>query len=461
VVGLDDNAVGLGFRPALAGDLLQTPIAVDFVEVVAEACLVSAAAEREARALADVWPVVPHGVKLSLGSADGVDDDKARRLGALARSLRAPVVSEHAAFTTAAGVEIGHLTQLPRTRAAIAALRNNVDRVRRHFSMPLLLENVAWTWRWPDDEMSEADFYAEVVAATGCDLLLDLGNLRANALNEGRDPLAVLDAFPLERVAMVHIAGGVVVDDFFYDNHAAPVPDGVFALLARLVATVGPRPVLLERDGAFPPFAELRSELDRARATLATGATPHPPRSAPHHTPAAIDPTPTTTTSALAAAQATLARRLTAPALDATDVPPAERPALERARAVLARKRVDDALPLLAHLARRGETIAALATTALEQAPRPARRVAPADAVRIAKAALAAGCFVDDARRDLLHLRARFRGVEDDDRGPVTLVPRVAPFVGGERLDDGRRCVVLKGPGHGAALHHLERQPTP
>mgnify|MGYP003340608231 CR=1 FL=1 len=70
-----------------------------------------------------------------------------------------------AAFTTASGVDIGHLTQLPRTRAAVATLARNVDRVRRHFDVPLLLENVAWTWRWPDDEMDEAAFYAEVVAA--------------------------------------------------------------------------------------------------------------------------------------------------------------------------------------------------------------------------------------------------------------------------------------------------------
>lgn len=258
---LDDNAVGLGVRPALADDLLRAPEAVDLVEVVAKTCLVSAAAEREARALADVWPVVPHGVKLSLGSDSGVDEDKARRLGALARSLRAPFVSEHAAFTAASGVELGHLTQLPRTRAAIATLAKNVDRVRRHFDVPLLLEDVAWTWRWPGDEMDDPAFYAAVIDLAGCGLLLDLSNLRANALNEGRDPASVLDAFPLEHVATVHIAGGVFVDDSFYDNHAAPVPDGVFDLLQRLVARTGPRPVLLERDGAFPPFTALHDEL--------------------------------------------------------------------------------------------------------------------------------------------------------------------------------------------------------
>jgi hypothetical protein len=463
VVSLDDHGVGLGFRPALAGSLLRAPDAVDFVEVVAEACLVSADAEREARALAEVWPVIPHGVKLSLGSASAVDEDKARRLGALARALRAPLVSEHAAFTQAGGIEIGHLTQLPRTRAAVAALASNVDRVRRFFDVPLLLENVAWTWPWPDDEMSEGDFYTEVVAATGCDLLLDLSNLRANALNEGRDPSAVLAGYPLERVAMVHIAGGVYVDDFFFDNHAADVPDGVFALLGELVARVGPRPVLLERDGAFGAFSSLIAELDRARAIMAPPASSLSSSAYPSRDVRAAR-SPLTSSSfasvasrelaALATAQETLATRLTTTSGEGDA-------AIERARAVLARKRVDDALPLLSHLSRRGEAVEALASTALLGAPRPPRRVAPGDAVRIARAACHDPGFADDARRDLLHLRARFRGIDDDSDIPLALAPRVAPYLGGARLGDGRRCVVVKGLGAGAALHHLERRPLP
>ena len=127
--------------------------------------------------------MVPHGVKLSLGSADGVDLDRARRLGALARELRAGVISEHVAFTRAGGVDVGHLTQLPLTREAIRVVARNVAKVRRVLpDVPLLLENVAWTVRWPDDEMAEAAFYGEVVAATDCDLLLDVANLYANAV---------------------------------------------------------------------------------------------------------------------------------------------------------------------------------------------------------------------------------------------------------------------------------------
>jgi len=120
--------VGLGFRPEFASDLMARPEVVDFVEVVAETCFTQRATRREACAVAEMWPIVPHGVKLSLGSADGVDLDRARRLGTLARELRAKVISEHVSFTRAGEVDIGHLTQLPRTREAIVVVANNVAR---------------------------------------------------------------------------------------------------------------------------------------------------------------------------------------------------------------------------------------------------------------------------------------------------------------------------------------------
>ncbi len=272
------TGVGIGWRQELATDLLQRRAAVSFVEVVAELCFTQSRARREASALAEAWPVIPHGVKLSLGCAGGVDDDRARRLGELARALRAPLVTEHVALTSAGGWEVGHLTQLPRTREAVAVVARNVDRARRHLpDVPFALENVAWTARWPDDAMREEDFYCEVARATGCQLLLDLGNLHANALNEGRDPFEVLRAYPLDRVAMIHIAGGHVEGGFFFDDHASPVPEAVFGLLAAFTAARGAVPVLLERDGNFPPFAELAAELARAHAITA----PPPPACAP------------------------------------------------------------------------------------------------------------------------------------------------------------------------------------
>jgi hypothetical protein len=444
------SGVGIGWRPEFAVDLLHVRDAVSFVEVLAELCFSQARARREALALAEIWPVVPHGVKLSLGSAEGIDDDRARRLGALARTLRSPLVSEHVALTSAGGWEVGHLTQLPRTREAVTVVARNVYRARRYLpDVPLLLENVAWTVRWPDDVMPEEDFYQEVVRATGCPLLLDLGNLHANARNEGRDPFAVLRGYPLDQVAMVHIAGGHQEDGFYFDDHASPVPDAVFQLLEALTDARGAVPVLLERDANFPPFTELCDELDRARAIAARA----PPASTqPRESP---PPSPVATAEAidtLEARQAAFARALAdrhAPlagplaAFSTEDI--------ARTREVLQRKRVENALPLLPRLSSRPEVLGPLARAAVDAYPRPARGAALSDAMRIATRALAEPSLAVDARIDLLVLRARFRFHADSPPGK-----RLGPFIGQTKTQTGRRIWALKGPGVEATVRLIE-----
>jgi uncharacterized protein len=443
-------SIGIGLRSEIAADLLARPEVVDFVEVVAETCFVQAHARREARALAERWPVVPHGVKLSLGSADGIDPERARMLGDLARELGAPLLSEHVAITRGGRHAIGHLTPTPRTPEAVRVIARNVAEARRHLpDLPLLLENIAWSLRWSGDEMDEASFHAAIAEATGCDLLLDLGNLRANAYNEGKDPLSVLLAYPLERVAMVHLAGGVVEDGFYFDNHAAPVPVEVFSLLEALFARVGPVPVLLERDANFPPFDELAAELHAARAIAASCERPpaHRERRAP---PA---PPPAEEHASLARSQEALAALLTGerpPDLRAADG--FDRRELLRARDVLQRKRIDDALPLLPRLSRFGAALFPLAAEIVHAAPRAPEATALTDALRIAEAARGDLRFARAAEVDRLILRARLVG--PDETG--ALRPRRGPFVGRTRLPGGGVSWVFKGPGAAAPVRLVE-----
>jgi hypothetical protein len=473
--------VGLGFRVEVAADLLADPGAADFVEVVAESCFANPAAHREAVALSRVWPVVPHGVKLSLGSAEGIEVDRARRLGALARELGAPVVTEHVAFTRAGGRDIGHLTQVPLTRETVRVVARNVATARRHLpDVPFLLENPAWTFRWPGDELDEATFFQEIAAATGCGLLLDLGNLHANALNAGADPRAVLDAYPLDRVAMIHLAGGVTEDGFYFDTHAHPVPDPVFALLDRFVARAGPVPVVLERDDEFPPFDQLRAELSRARQALAGPAADEmgppsasrgsqgggeagrseesltsPPPRLPGHPPSSTRGAPLEVPAsvAMARAQARLAVLLTAPEEpDAAEALPFGPGALRRSREVLRQKRVDDALPILGNLVPHRDAVRALARACLAAAPRAPALAGVADALRIARAAAEDPRLATAARLDLLVLRSRFVGPADDG----SLRARVGPFVGRERLPGGRVVWAVKAPGGSAGVRVFE-----
>lgn len=445
------EGVGLGWRRELAADLLHEPGAVSFVEVVAESCYVSTKLRREAVALSRMWPVALHGVKLSLGSAEGLHDERARQLGALARELRPPVVSEHVAFTRGREREIGHLTPLPRTRAAVAAVARNVARARRWLpDVPFLLENVAATLGWPDDEMDEATFYQEVVAATGCELLLDVSNLWANATNEGLDPVAVLAGFPLDRVAMVHLAGGEWEHGFYLDTHAAPVSEPVLALLRALVERRGAVPVLIERDAEFGPFEALRSEVERVRTILGTRErVGWEPRSVGTGAAPAQEPD-----DALADAQRELAHALTElEEPSETMVARHGKAALARSRAVLRRKRVDDSLPLVPRTAARGAAARALAMAAVESVPRAPRAAAVADALRIAAAAASDPELAGAGRLDHLILRARFVG--PDRHGVVR--PRRGPFVGRARLDGRRNCWVIKGPGAAAVVRLYER----
>ncbi|WP_437985466.1 multinuclear nonheme iron-dependent oxidase [Sorangium sp. So ce117] len=480
------GAVGVGFRPELAADLLSAPGAVDFVEVVAEACFASPAARREASAIARIWPVVPHGVKLSLGSASGIDMDRARRLGALCRELSAPVVSEHVAFVRGGGREIGHLTALPYTLEAARAVARNVAAARRALpDIPLLLENAACTLRFPGDALGEGDFYAEVVARTGCDLLLDVGNVYANAVNAGVDPGELLGSYPLERVAMVHIAGGVVEHGFYFDTHAHPVPAPVFELLAQVVARTGPLPILLERDGDFPPFAALAAEIATAREIARSapsrptltrprlaGPTPAEPTLAPTRPglglalptrpglPASraallynsTDASPSEA-SALAEVQARVAELLTSPVDPPPEaVAPFDAEDVARSRAILQRKRVDDALPLLPRLSSHREAAARLGARCVEASPRAPSRTAVADALRIAAAAVDDARLAPEAIVDRLLLRARFVGPSGD--GSVR--PRLLPFIRRERLPGGRVVWAIKGIGSSAEVRLIE-----
>ncbi len=242
---------GLTFHPALLSYALQHP--PSFIEIIAESAA-SSSGLKQARALAEVAPMSVHGVSLSLGSADGVDDARLRALKRVVDATGAVAVSEHLSFVRAGGREIGHLTPLPRTMATVDVIGKNVDTTQRALRRPLLLENV-WSPLAPGylmdgfDEMSEAEFLCAVVDKTGCGLLLDVANLWANEKNRGGDAIALLDALPLQAVREVHIAGSAQDDDgFTIDTHADAINDEVFALLDALLARTGPLPVCLERD---------------------------------------------------------------------------------------------------------------------------------------------------------------------------------------------------------------------
>lgn len=215
--------------------------------------------------------VIPHGVSLSLGGAEPLDERRVEMLGNVAQMLDAPFVSEHIAFVRADGVEAGHLLPLPRSRAAIDVLVANVLRAKKLLPVPLALENIATLFEWPGAEMDEAEFLTEVLERADVLLLLDVANVFANARNHGWDPLTFFDRIPLERLAYVHVAGGLEKESLYHDTHTHPVAPPVLELLEELCKRVSVPGVLLERDGKFPPDKELTVELDAIAAAVARG----------------------------------------------------------------------------------------------------------------------------------------------------------------------------------------------
>lgn len=254
--------VSIGWRPEIAGLVADLP-GLRFTEVVAESLprrgrLPDTLTELVERGVA----VVPHGVGLSLGGAEPVEPTRVRHLARCAESLKSPLVSEHIAFVRAGGLEAGHLLPLPRTWEAVDAVVTNARRACVDLPVPLALEPIAALFDWPAPELTEAQFLTEILERTDAFLLLDVANVYANARNRGEDPVALLDALPLERVAYVHVAGGSDHGGLYHDTHTDPVPGDVLDLLAALRQRHQPPAVLLERDGAYPPAAELRRELD-------------------------------------------------------------------------------------------------------------------------------------------------------------------------------------------------------
>ena len=258
--------VGIGFREPFLAELFRHRDGVDFLEITADHYF-DAPAEKyaELELLARHFPIIPHGLDLSLGSAEGIDDDYLTAMADIVARLDPPWWSEHIAFTRAGGVAIGHLAPLPWTREAVDVVVRNVERVRSRIPIPLILENITTTMIVPASEMDEVEFLTAVLDRTGCGLLCDVTNLYTNAVNHGQDLDDLLARWPWDRVVQLHFAGGNWHAGTLIDSHAYPTPPEVWKVLEAAVARAAVRGIILERDENLPPFAELLGELDQAR----------------------------------------------------------------------------------------------------------------------------------------------------------------------------------------------------
>lgn len=215
---------------------------------------------------ASKWPIVPHGVGLSLGGPDPLSKPYLAALTSMIGQLDCPYLSEHASFSSARGVSLHGLYPLPFTEEAAAHLGRRAAACADELGIPILLENITYYGKMPGSSLSEGAFLSEALQISGAGLLLDLNNVYVNAKNFGVDVDVALDALPLERTRQIHLAGHTRERDRLIDDHGGRVPEVVWDLYRKVVRRLGPVPTIIEWENRLESFDALLDEADKARA---------------------------------------------------------------------------------------------------------------------------------------------------------------------------------------------------
>lgn len=266
-------SAGVGLKPPHFAAALAAPADGLWLEVHPENTMV-AGGPRMAwlDAIGARHPVALHGVGLSLAADAPPDAAHLQRLAQLAARIGPVRVSEHLAWSAWRGAYYADLLPVVRTGAALARVAENVMRTQDVLGIPIAIENPAHYLHIAGHEWAEIDFLAELARRTGCGLLLDVNNAFVGARNLGYDAACYVDAFPAALIEEIHLAGHaadpMLGEALLIDSHDAPVAPAVWALYERVVARIGPRPTLIERDGNLPAFADLLAERARAQAVL-------------------------------------------------------------------------------------------------------------------------------------------------------------------------------------------------
>jgi uncharacterized protein (UPF0276 family) len=214
-------------------------------------------------------PVAIHGVLMSIGSADPLDELHLDKVISVAKRVNTINFSEHLSLCSVAGVSLDALTPIAWNKDVIELVCRKIDRIQTRFDLPFSIENVANRFTIPDCDYTETEFINRIIKKTGCGLLLDVTNVYTNSINFGYDPFRWIDNLSLDALKLVHLAGGFHdPDGFLMDSHDNKVPDEVWDLYHHVCRKAPPFMTIIERTGNFPDFKELSGELSRAQAIV-------------------------------------------------------------------------------------------------------------------------------------------------------------------------------------------------
>ena len=261
---------GLGLRPQHYQDILEGNPNVDWFEVISENYMVPGGQPlKMLDRIRARYPIVMHGVSLSIASTAPLNEGYLRDLKALAKRSEPVFISDHLCWTGVHGVNLHDLLPVPYTREALDHVAARVHHVQEYLGQAIALENVSSYVQFSHSEMSEWEFIAELTRRTGCWLVFDVNNVFVSAFNHDFDAYAFIAGVPKERIVQFHLAGHEHNMSHIIDTHDAIVCDEVWDLYRTALSNFGPVSAIIERDDHIPPLDDLVAELDVARSVAA------------------------------------------------------------------------------------------------------------------------------------------------------------------------------------------------
>lgn len=261
---------GLGLRAQHYPDILEGNPSIDWFEIISENYMVPGGKPLHVlERIRARWPVVMHGVSLSIASTSPLNEDYLQQLKALAERVEPEWISDHLCWTGVHGVNLHDLLPIPYTEEALDHVTARVHRVQEFLGRALTLENVSAYVEFAPSEMKEWEFLSELTRRTGCWLLFDVNNVYVSCINHGHDAKTFLEGIPKDRVVQFHLAGHSDMDTYIIDTHDALVRPEVWELYRLALQRFGRVSTMIERDDNIPPLPDLLTELDVARRIAA------------------------------------------------------------------------------------------------------------------------------------------------------------------------------------------------
>ncbi len=263
---IPSSSAGIGLRSPHVTEIATTRPRLGLLEVHAENYMAGTPALGRLLDLRRDYPVSLHGVALSLGSAEELDRRHLGRFKALIDRLEPMLVSEHLAWSAIGGAYLNDLLPLPYTEGSLDLFSRHVEEAQETLGRVLLIENPASYLRYRHSTIPEAEFITEIARRTGCGILCDVNNIHVNAWNFGLDPIAYLDALPVESIGEIHLAGNHAAEDvdILIDNHGSRIAKPVWELHAAALRRFGVVPTLIEWDTNLPALEVLLDEVRHA-----------------------------------------------------------------------------------------------------------------------------------------------------------------------------------------------------